>query len=193
MNSYSDPTQHFFWLASRSLGVVAIVLLAASITLGLALSGRISRTPGMPARFKHLHEAVALAALAAVAAHGLILLGDSYLQPGIVGISVPFAMAKQSVWTGIGIIGGWLMAIFTLSFYVRKWITTPVWRWLHRWTLLAYLLAVVHTIGSGSDASSPWMIITLVAITTPMIFAATYRFLPNERSTKPLAKGSQGG
>src|SRR6266540_5929423 len=122
MNGYTDPNQHLFWLASRSLGVVAIVLLSASVTIGIFLSGRISRRPGVPARLKHWHEAIALTATAAIAGHELLLLGDKFLHPSLRDIAVPFAMSHQPVWTGVGIIGGWLAAIFTFSFYVRKWI-----------------------------------------------------------------------
>jgi hypothetical protein len=46
----------------------------------------------------------------------------SRLHPSLRDIAVPFAMAHQPVWTGVGIIGGWLAAIFTFSFYVRGWI-----------------------------------------------------------------------
>jgi predicted ferric reductase len=83
------------------------------------------------------------------------------------------SIAHQLVWTGVGIIGGWLAAILTFSFYVRRWIGNRAWRWLHRWTLGAYILAVVHTIGSGTDAKSLWLIVTVIAITTPIVFGAT--------------------
>jgi hypothetical protein len=50
-----------------------------------------------------LHERVALVALGALAAHGLVLLGDGFLHPGLGGIVVPFAMSYRPVWSGIGI------------------------------------------------------------------------------------------
>ena len=59
----------------------------------------------------------------------------------------------KQFWTGLGVIGAWLAAILGLSYYVRHWIGTSTWRKLHRWTLLAYLLALAHTIGSGTDAA----------------------------------------
>lgn len=182
MSSYTDPNQHLFWLASRSLGVVALVLLATSVTIGLLLSGRLMRRPGMPARLKGWHEAIALTATAAIAGHGLLLLGDKYLQPSLGDVAVPFTMAHLRMWTGIGIIAGWLTAAFTFSFYVRRWIGNRAWRRLHRWTLAAYVLSVFHTIGSGTDAASPWLIASVVAITTPIVFGVTYRFLPASKS-----------
>ena len=193
MNGYADPNQHLFWLASRALGVVAIILLSSAITIGIFLSGRILRRPGMAARLKNWHEAIALAAVGAIAGHGLLLIGDRYLHPNLLDIAAPFAMGHQPVWTGIGIIGGWLAAIFTFSFYVRRWIGNRAWRWLHRWTLSAYLLSVAHTIGSGTDARSPWLIATVIAITTPVVFGATYRLLPAspERGNRARPHGAQ--
>jgi len=174
----SDPTQHLFWLASRAFGVVAIVLVSLSVGVGLALAGRLVRRPGLPAQLKRLHEALALAGLIAIAIHGLLLLGDSFLRPGVTGIALPFALASQSVWTAVGIIAGWLAAIIGLSFYVRRWIGVSVWRWLHRWTLVVYALGIAHTLGSGTDARSVWLLGLLGATAAPIVFATTMRYLP---------------
>ena len=181
MNQYTDPTQHIFWLASRSLGIVAIILLAASVGFGLLLSGRVLKQRGMAVRLKNMHEALALTAMGAIAGHGLALLGDKYLDPGLAGIAIPFVMPNQPVWTGIGIIAGWLAAIFTFSFYVRKLIGNKTWRWLHRWTLAAYLLAVGHTIGSGTDGSSTWMLALLAVISMPIVFGLAFKLAPDSR------------
>jgi sulfoxide reductase heme-binding subunit YedZ len=187
--SYTDPGQHLFWLASRAAGVVALILVALSVLLGLAMAGRVSRRPGLPARLKVYHEALALSGLVAIATHGLLLLGDSYLRPGLAGIAVPFLIVAKPLWTGLGIIGGWLAAILGLSFYVRRWIGTRTWRWMHRWTLLVYLLAVAHTIGSGTDARSPWLAAIVGATAVPIVFLATYRFLPASRRPATAARG----
>ena len=181
MTTSSDPGQHVFWLASRATGVVALTLVAVSVGLGLALSGRMVRRPGGPAYLKTLHEAITLTSLAMIALHGALLLGDAYLRPGLVGVLVPFQMAHQPAWTGIGIIAGWLGAFLGLSFYVRDWIGTRTWRRLHRWTLAVYALAFAHTLGSGTDARSAWLLALTIGTALPIVFAAIYRFLPPER------------
>ena len=175
-----DPSSHVFWLASRALGIVALVLMGASVALGLALSGRAYRRPGGPAWLKHLHEATGLTGLIAIAAHGAVLLGDDYLRPGVAGVLLPFQMSAHPAATGIGIIAGWLAAILGLSFYLRRSIGTAVWRWLHRWTLGVYLLSVVHAIAAGSDARSGWMLAIVAISAAPAVFALTYRVLPRE-------------
>jgi methionine sulfoxide reductase heme-binding subunit len=181
MTSYTDPGQHLFWITSRALGIVALLLISASVGLGLGLSGRVSREPGVAGRLKHFHEALSLTALAAIAGHGLLLLGDSYLKPGLTGIALPFAMSHRPFWTGLGVIGGWLAAVLGLSFYVRRWIGTRTWRKLHRWTLAVYALGVLHTIGAGSDAGSLWLVAVLGATALPIVLLTAYRFRPSPR------------
>ena len=176
-----DPAQHVFWLASRALGIVAIVLLASSVALGLALSGRLAPAPGRPARLKRAHEASALVALGFIVAHAGVLLGDAYLRPGLAGIALPFQLGYRPLWTGAGIIAGWLAAILGLSFYARRRIGVATWRWLHRWTLAVYVLAVGHAVGAGTDGGTAWMVVLLTLLTTPILFACTYRLLPAPR------------
>ena len=37
---------HAWWLASRASGLIALALITISVGLGLALSGRVRRSPG---------------------------------------------------------------------------------------------------------------------------------------------------
>ena len=188
MNSFTNPSEHAFWLASRGLGVAALVLVSLSVGLGLALSGRISRAPGLAGTLKRQHEALALAGLVLIAAHGLTLLGDPYLRPGLTGIALPFAMASQPIWTGVGILGGWLAAVIGLSFYVRRWIGNQTWRRLHRLTLAVYVMSLAHTLGSGSDARSTWLLYLVFVTSAPILFLTVFRMLPAKRPVKPPRK-----
>ena len=193
--SSTDPGHHLFWLSSRAFGVVAMVLVSLSVGVGLALAGRISKRPGMARRLKQLHESLALAGLLAIALHGLLLLGDSYLRPGLAGIAIPFALGHRMVWTGLGVIAGWMSAVIVGSFYVRRWIGVKVWRWLHRWTLAVYGLGIVHTLGSGTDATSAWLIALLALTAAPVAVVATLRrpwtTTPSRtRSTTPTASST---
>ncbi len=172
-----QPSEQIFWLASRAFGIVAIVTLALSVGLGLAMSGRIVRRPGLPAKLKRHHEALTLVTLGLVAAHGALLLADGYLRPGLAGITLPFQMSYRPLWTGLGIIGAWLAAILGLSFYVRRWIGTATWRRLHRWVIVVYVLALAHTIGAGTDGRSDTMLVLLAMLTTPIVFGFSYRML----------------
>jgi predicted ferric reductase len=173
-----DPSTQVFWLASRALGIVAIVLLSLSVSLGLAMSGRLLRRPGLPAKLKRDHEASTLVTLGLIAAHGGVLLLDGYLRPSLAGVTLPFALGYRPVWTGLGVIGGWLALILAGSFYVRRWIGVKTWRRLHRGTLVVYILPLAHVIGAGTDARSPSMLGLITVLVAPNVFALAYRMLP---------------
>jgi sulfoxide reductase heme-binding subunit YedZ len=100
------------------------------------------------------------------------------LRPGLAGIALPFALAYRPVFTGLGILAGWLAAILGLSFYVRRRIGVKTWRALHRFTIVVYLLALGHVVGAGTQGRSWWMLALLGALTGPIVFAFTYRVLP---------------
>jgi methionine sulfoxide reductase heme-binding subunit len=187
-----DPTHQLFWFASRAFGIVAIALLGISVALGLAMSGGLARRPGLPAKLKRFHEASVLVTLGLIVAHGGLLLFDSYLRPGLAGVTLPFALSYRPVFTGIGIIAGWLAAILGLSFYVRRWIGVKVWRRMHRFMIVVYLLALGHVVGAGTNARSPWMLAMLTALTAPIVFAFTYRMLPTRPRGQPAVSRPGG-
>jgi sulfoxide reductase heme-binding subunit YedZ len=172
------PTHQLFWFASRAFGIVAIAMLGVAVAVGLTMSGRLMKRPGAGAKLRRFHEASTLVTLGLIAAHGGLLLFDTYLRPGPAGVILPFAMGYRPVFTGLGVIAGWLAAILGLSFYVRRRIGARTWRQLHRFTLVAYLLALVHVVGAGTNGTNLWMVTLLTALTAPIVFAFTYRILP---------------
>jgi methionine sulfoxide reductase heme-binding subunit len=180
-----NPTHQLFWFASRSFGIVAIIMLGISVAVGLMMSGRLMRRPGITPKLRGFHQASTLVTLGLIVAHAGLLLFDSYLRPGLAGVTVPFAIAYRPAFTGLGIIAGWLAAILGLSFYARRRIGARTWRKLHRLTIVAYLLALAHVVGAGTNGTSPWMLALLTALTAPIVFAFTYRMLPAADQPRP--------
>jgi sulfoxide reductase heme-binding subunit YedZ len=84
-------------------------------------------------------------------------------------------IGHEPVFTGLGIIGGYLAAILGLTFYLRRHIGTRRWRNAHRLTPLVYVLGVIHTLGSGSDAGQPWLMALLLATGTPILYLGALR------------------
>lgn len=175
-----DPTAHAWWLASRASGITAFLLVSCSVLLGLAMATKILRGRVKPPALVKLHEHLALAGLVAIAVHAITLLGDRWLNPGAVGLLVPFAMDYRPLFTGIGVIAGYLAVLIGLSFYVRRRIHPRRWRRLHRFTILVYLLGVIHVVGAGSDAEAGWMRAVLLATGAPILFLFLLRVLPEQ-------------
>ena len=159
---------HGWWLASRASGLVALVLVTISVGLGLAMAGKVMRRPGLSKKLMAIHEQTALAGLVAIAVHGVTLLGDPWLHPGLSGIAVPFTMSFKTAFAGLGIIGGYLAALLGLSYYVRRRIGAKLWRKAHRATIAVWMLGLVHALGAGTDASAAWFR-WWVIVTTPVI------------------------
>ena len=176
---------HLWWLASRASGLVALGLVTISVGLGLTMAGRIMRAPGRARVLTALHEQTALAGLIAIAVHGITLLGDQFLNPGIVGITVPGTMTYRPLWTGLGIGAGYLAAILGLSFYARRRIGARLWRRAHRLTIVVYALAVAHTLGAGTDASTPWLRWWLVLTAPPIAVLFLVRLVAPRRKRTP--------
>ncbi len=172
-----DPLPYIWWLISRASGILALGLVCLAVLIGLAMSTKSVSRPAAKRALMRLHEHVAIIGLIAISVHGLSLLGDRWLRPGLAGIAIPFAMSYRPLFTGLGILGGYLAALLGLSFYLRRRIGARLWRRMHRATVVVWMLGVTHTLGAGSDASTPWMR-ALVALTgVPILYLTVLRIL----------------
>ncbi|MTD45362.1 hypothetical protein GKE82_13965 [Conexibacter sp. W3-3-2] len=162
----TDP--QLLWITSRAAGTAAIVCASASVSLGLTMGGRLASGPGRTQTFKTVHETLAIATLVAIVVHAAALLYDPWLKPGLSGILVPFTMDYRPLFTGLGILGGFAFAAFSLAPYAKK-LLGERWKVLHRFTLVAWLLSTVHVIGSGSDVTEPWFAALLVICIAPVL------------------------
>ncbi len=166
---------HIFWITSRAAGGAALLLASASVAVGLMMGGR--RSGANKRDLRSVHEALSLTSLAMVAVHGLALLGDSYLNPGLAGITIPFASFYRPVWTALGILAGYGLAALGLSYYLRNRVGAARWRRLHRLTAVFWLAAIAHTIGAGSDAAEPWFLAISAAPILPAAALLLVRWL----------------
>jgi sulfoxide reductase heme-binding subunit YedZ len=166
---------HIFWITSRAAGGAALLLASASVAVGLMMSSK--RKNSNKRDLRAIHEALSLTTLAMVALHGISLLGDSFLAPGLTGIAIPFAGAYRPIWTGIGIIAGYGLAVLGLSYYLRDRIGAARWRRLHRLSAAFWLLAIGHTIGAGSDAAELWFLALSGALVIPAAALLALRWL----------------
>lgn len=170
----TDPSTHLFWITSRAAGTAAMVLAGASVTIGAVMGGRLVKR-GSKDRVP-IHEALSLAVLVALAVHALSLLGDAYLSPSLLDVTVPFSSGYKTGWTSAGIIAGWGLAALGLSYYLRGRIGVSRWRVLHRFTALFWLAGVVHAVGEGTDAGQPWFLALTLLTTVPALIALSLRW-----------------
>ena len=171
-----------YWYLSRGSALVSFGLLWFSMALGLTISNRLARLwPGGPVAFD-LHQYTSLLGLAFGLFHALILIGDSYINYTLPQLLIPFSSVNfNPLWVGLGQIGIYLWALVAFSFYVRAHIGTRSWRLIHFISFLAFILALVHGVGSGSDSGTFWATIMYWYAGGSLLFLTIYRILVNPR------------
>ena len=175
-------TDHTWWLASRAAGIVALLLVSASVLIGLAMASGLLRKPGIKRALLPFHEHTALAGLVALGVHGVTLLGDAWLRPGVAGIAIPFVIGYRTVYVALGILAGYLAALLGLSFYARRRIGARLWRRMHKATVLVYAMGLVHTLGAGTDASTTWLRAVMLATAVPIVGLFALRVARSRRA-----------
>ena len=184
---------HGWWIVSRSSGIVAFVLVTISVFLGLAMAGRPVRGPAFTRTMRALHEQTALAALIAIGVHGLAILADPWLQPGLAGVAIPFEIGLHRFAIGLGIVAAYLALLLGVSFYFRRRIGPRLWRQAHRATIAVYVLGLVHALGAGSDTGSPLFLAWAVGSAIPISVLFVYRLGASRRSAeRRLGNGHRG-
>ena len=175
------------WLASRSAGIVAFVLIACSVTLGLFMANRLVRRPGLSRSLLKVHEQIALAALVAIGLHGVLLLGDKWLKPGLTGIAIPFSISYRPLWTGLGIIAGYIAVIVGPTYFIRRRIGARRWRQLHRTAAIVYVLGCIHALQSGTDGATLWFRTIAALSAAPILVLLALRYLrpASKRAPRP--------
>ena len=167
---------HLLWIASRAAGTAALLLSSAAVGVGLTMGGRLVKGRGLDLRAAH--EALSLATLVAIVVHAGALLGDTYLNPSLTDITIPFASGYKEPWMSIGIVAGWALLALGVSYYFRARIGAARWRRLHRWTALAWLAGIVHSLGEGTDVGQAWFLAAVAIAVVPALVLLAVRHLP---------------
>ncbi|MDR7253526.1 putative ferric reductase [Nocardioides sp. BE266] len=142
------------WYLNRSTGVVLLVLLTVSVALGvLSIGGRPGR--GLP-RFvsQALHRNVALLSVLMLLAHVVTAVVDEYVDIRWWQAVVPVGASYEPLWLGLGTLSLDLVAAVTVTSLLRTRLSLRAWRSVHLLSWAAWVVAVVHSVGIGTDLSS---------------------------------------
>jgi len=146
-----------FWYLTRGTGVVALLLLTSSLVLGVLTSVRF-RTARWP-RFvtAGLHRNLTLLAICFVAVHVLTTLADGYAPIALKDAVIPFVSPYRPVWLGLGAVAFDLLLALVATSLLRARIGYRLWRRVHWLAYASWPIALVHALGTGSDARIGWM------------------------------------
>ncbi len=178
------------WFIDRSAGEVTLLLLTGVVILGIV---RAATPAAAPMVVEGLHANLALLAVAFAGLHILSAVLDPFAHLGPVDALVPFASAYRGTWLGLGVVSAYLYLAAVLTSWPARRLPRVAWRWLHRTMYLAWLLAVVHSLGTGSDATNRlFLFLDLVAVGGALAAFLGYR-VAERWSARPLLWGPLAG
>jgi sulfoxide reductase heme-binding subunit YedZ len=164
-----------YWYATRSTGAVALLLLTAAVVLGVLDTRRVS-SPRWP-RFAidSMHRSASMLAIAFLAVHILTAVLDSFASISLLDAVIPFAGSYRPFWLGLGAVSLDLLLAVAISSAARRRIGYGGWRAIHWLAYASWPLALVHSLGTGSDVKSWWLLALALACMAAVLGAILAR------------------
>jgi DMSO/TMAO reductase YedYZ heme-binding membrane subunit len=163
------------WLLTRATGAVSLVLLTATFALGIADVSRWRSRRWPRFAIDALHRNVSLMAVAFVAVHVVTTLLDRFVSIGLVAAVIPFAGSYRPFWLGLGALAFDVLLTLIATSLLRRRIGARAWRAVHWAAYACWPLALLHALGTGSDASRPWMVALAIGCSAAIAGAVAIR------------------
>ncbi|MFJ9539707.1 ferric reductase-like transmembrane domain-containing protein [Streptomyces sp. NPDC101225] len=163
------------WYATRAGGTVALVLLTATVALGIAVGGRYE--PQRIARFEvsALHRNLSVLTLVFLALHIVTALLDTFVHLGWLATVVPFVSSYRPLWLGLGTVAFDLLLAVALTSAVRLRLGQRRWKAVHWLAYAAWPVALFHAAGTGTDTRLPQQLALYFACLAVVVGAVWWR------------------
>ena len=146
---------HVFWYVTRASGIIAWIVLTASVVWGVLMAGKVvGRRPG-PKWMLDLHRFLGGAAVVLVALHLSSLLLDSYTDFTPRDLVVPFASSWRPVAVAWGVLALYLLVAVEVSSLAMRRLPRKTWHVIHLASYACFLLVSVHALTAGTDVANP--------------------------------------
>jgi DMSO/TMAO reductase YedYZ heme-binding membrane subunit len=173
----SGSSQKALWYLTRSTGIVALVLLTATVVLGVVAS--VGWTTERWPRFlsQTIHRDLSLLCVAFVAVHVITTVSDGYVPIGVADAFLPFHTPYRPLYVGFGALAFDLMLAVLVTSALRRRIGFSAWRFVHWLSYLCWPIAMVHGLGSGSDTAQSIVVLVDIACAAAVIAAVSWRLV----------------
>lgn len=146
--------EQFWWHVSRSTGLVAWALLAASTMLGIFLSARLIKAKGVPAWSTSVHRFLGGLAVIFTGGHLGSLVADNYTHFGWKETLLPFGSEWKPGAVAWGVAAFWLLLCVELTSLLQKRMPRKVWRRIHALAFPLFVASAFHGMTAGTDAAN---------------------------------------
>jgi hypothetical protein len=167
-----------YWYLTRSTGVVSLLLLTASVVLGVVDVSRWS-TPNWP-RFvlDSLHRSVSMLVLVFLGLHIITAALDSFAPISLLDAVLPFIGSYRPFWLGLGAVAFDLLLAVAITSLLRQRLGHRAWRITHWLAYACWPIALLHGLGTGSDVKSAWSLVLTAICVVAVVIAVCVRTLP---------------
>ena len=173
--SLSGHAPRIYWYLSRSAGFIGLSILWITMALGLSITNKLARVwPGAPTAFA-IHEYSSLLGLVFAMYHGLVLIGDHFVDFSLPHLMLPFSIAYKTFWVGMGQVSFYVWLIVAISFYIRPLIGQKTWRLIHYINFATYTMGFLHGLNSGTDSHTQWAYWYYLISGTSLLALLAYR------------------
>ncbi|GGO75624.1 hypothetical protein [Nonomuraea cavernae] len=159
-------------------GVFALVLLTATVALGLLTTEKVFLSPANRVRAQLAHRATAAIGLAYLVTHVTLMISLGHVPPAAAVLPV------AGIWIGFGTLAADMMVLIIITGVVRgRFAVTGrpwVWRILHAGSYLAWPVAILHGLTAGRPAAG-WVTWSYVACLVAVGSALLVRVLATLR------------
>jgi methionine sulfoxide reductase heme-binding subunit len=146
------------WYATRATGVVALILLTATVALGIAGTARLE-TRAVPGVVRAgLHRNISLLAVAFVFVHVVTTVLDPFAGIGFISAVIPFSSNYRPLWLSLGTVAFDLLLALVVSSLLRTRLPYRAWRAVHWLAYACWPVAFWHGLGTGTDSRLPLLL-----------------------------------
>lgn len=179
------------WYLTRATGLVALMVLTATVVLGIISS--IGWTTERWPRFlsQAVHRNLSLFCLVLVAVHVVTTVADGYVPIGLLDAVVPFRSPYRPLWVGLGALAFDVLLAVAITSGLRRYIGLRAWRGVHWLAYLCWPVAMLHGLGSGSDTRLSLALILYVLCGAAVAGALAWR-LAVSRARSVAWRGGAG-
>ena len=177
-----------WWYVNRAAGLVAWVLLSASIVMGLLLSSKALGKRVRPNWTQDLHRGLSGLAVVFVGVHVAGAIGDSYIHFGAADVLVPFASGWRPIAIAWGVVSAYLLAAVELTSLLRKRLSKRAWRAVHFASFPLFVTATLHGVTAGTEGGTTIGVAAAALVTSAVAGLTAYRVIDaRERAAHPPA------
>ena len=176
-----------WWYVARASGIVAWLMLSASVIWGIVLASGAFPSHRRPAWLLDLHRWLGALTVGFLGLHLGALVADSYVDFGLADLVVPLASDWKPMAVAAGVVAMWSIVAVQASSLLRKHIPKWLWRSVHLSSYPTFLLVSAHGIFAGTDASMPLYLTTTVLTVVAVSALLVQRLLGGTRKRRSAA------